>query len=728
MTEQQKNEDRGMDANDRGSQAASDTQTGTEPKKHRKRGSRGKGKSKAKAAEGAQVAQDDTKPAKKAKDEKPSKKQNGRKDADKAQAKDGASKGRRSNGSADDAAGTANSNGNGNSNSNGSRRSGRRRTQYRRHVNVDQKRPELSRGAALGNESNLAAARRRSLIDPARRHFMSPDKDPNAVLKVIPLGGLDAIGKNMTVFECGDDIVLDDAGCMFPDDNHPGIDLILPDYSYLLQNAEKLRGIVVTHGHEDHTGALPYVLKDLDFEVPIYGTKMTLGLIEGKLKEHRVRNAKLIEIKPGQSVKLGCFTANFFAVNHSIPGSVGIFFNSPAGNVLHTGDFKLDQTPIDGVTTDFGAIADYSRIGVDLMMSDSTNANIPTFTASESEVGKELNRIIAQATGRVVIASFASHIHRMQQICDAAISNGRKVVVTGRSMVQNTDIARRLGYLHISDEDLLDAYYMKDVPPEKVVVMCTGSQGEPLSALARIASGNHKTISLEEGDTVIISASPVPGNEKAVTNIMNLLSKIGADVWDKKRARVHVSGHAGAEELKIMLSLAKPRAFMPVHGEAIHLRAHAKLAEATGVPPEQVFILDNGDTLELSARGVERGETVQNGIVLVDGLRVGDTSEEVLNERNDLAAQGFATIAAAVDRGSRRIVGNVQVEMHGITSGEDALMLRDGASRVTKALNDALRDNKPTKELKKASRNALLDVLWRNIKQRPMVIVNILEV
>ena len=469
-------------------------------------------------------------------------------------------------------------------------------------------------------------------------------------------------------------------------------------------------------------------MKDLDCEVPIYGTKMTLGLIEGKFKEHHVKNAKLIEIKPGQSIKMGCFTANFFAVNHSIPGSVGIFLNSPAGNVLHTGDFKLDQTPIDGITTDFGAIAEYSRIGVDLLMSDSTNANIPTFTPSEAEVGKVLNRIIAQATGRVVIASFASHIHRMQQICDAAIANGRKVVVTGRSMVQNTDIARRLGYLHISDDNLLDAYYMKDVPPEQVVVMCTGSQGEPLSALARIASGNHKTISIEKGDTVIISASPVPGNEKAVTNIMNLLSKIGADVWDKKRARVHVSGHAGAEELKIMLSLAKPKAFMPVHGEAMHLRAHAKLGEATGVPPEQIFILDNGDTLELSAHGVERGETVQNGIVLVDGLRVGDTSEEVLNERSNLSEQGFATIAAAVDRGSRRIVGNVQVEMHGITSGEDYLMQEDATSRVTKKLNEALRDNKPTKELKKAARNALLDVLWRNIKQRPMVIVNILEV
>ena len=726
MTEQQKNEDRGAQETGRGSHAASQNKSAKGQKKQQRKG-HAKGKAQDAAAQkqpGAKSKKSD-KPAKKKDAAKKSKDAKGTKDVENGNAAKQAASGKKtaqntrkaSDGKAGEKA------------ENGNHRGGRRRrTQYRRHVNLEQKRPELSRGAAAGNGENLAAARRRSLIDPARRHFMSPEKDPDAVLKVIPLGGLDAIGKNMTVFECGDDIVLDDAGCMFPDDNHPGIDLILPDYSYLLQNAEKLRGIVITHGHEDHTGALPYVMKDLDCEVPIYGTKMTLGLIEGKFKEHHVKNAKLIEIKPGQSIKMGCFTANFFAVNHSIPGSVGIFLNSPAGNVLHTGDFKLDQTPIDGITTDFGAIAEYSRIGVDLLMSDSTNANIPTFTPSEAEVGKVLNRIIAQATGRVVIASFASHIHRMQQICDAAIANGRKVVVTGRSMVQNTDIARRLGYLHISDDNLLDAYYMKDVPPEQVVVMCTGSQGEPLSALARIASGNHKTISIEKGDTVIISASPVPGNEKAVTNIMNLLSKIGADVWDKKRARVHVSGHAGAEELKIMLSLAKPKAFMPVHGEAMHLRAHAKLGEATGVPPEQIFILDNGDTLELSAHGVERGETVQNGIVLVDGLRVGDTSEEVLNERSNLSEQGFATIAAAVDRGSRRIVGNVQVEMHGITSGEDYLMQEDATSRVTKKLNEALRDNKPTKELKKAARNALLDVLWRNIKQRPMVIVNILEV
>ena len=466
-----------------------------------------------------------------------------------------------------------------------------KRTQSYKHVKLERERPKLTKeGKALRREGGGQ--------QNARRDFASPKKDPSATLKIIPLGGLDAIGKNMTVFECKGDMILDDAGLMFPDDNHPGVDLILPDYTYVLENADKLRGIVITHGHEDHTGTLPYLLKDLDRQVPIYATKLTLGLIEGKLAEHRIKNAKLVEIKPGDQVKLGCFTAEFFAVNHSIPGAVGVFFQSPAGNVLHTGDFKLDQTPIDGVTTDFGALAKFSEIGVDLLMSDSTNAQNANFTPSEATVGVELSKIIAQAKGRVIIASFASHIHRMQQICDAAIANGRKVVVTGRSMIQNTDIARRLGYLDIDDSDLIDAYDLKGIPPEQVVIMCTGSQGEPLSALARISNGEHRTIEIDEGDTVIVSATPVPGNEKAVTRVINSLAKIGADVYDKNRARVHVSGHAGAEELKIVLSIVRPKAFMPVHGEATHLRAHAKLAEATGVPHENVFVCENGESLE----------------------------------------------------------------------------------------------------------------------------------
>ena len=608
-----------------------------------------------------------------------------------------------------------------------SKNQNRRNNETVKHVQLERKRPKLSKvnGSKQGNNKSNNQNKKNNNRRPKQNQAK---RDPKATLRIIPLGGLDAIGKNMTVFECKNDMVLDDAGLMFPDDDHPGIDLILPDYTYVLENADKLRGIIITHGHEDHTGALPYLLKDLGKQVPIYATKLTLGLIEGKFAEHRVKNAKLIEIKPGDEVKLGCFTVDFFAVNHSIPGAVGLFIQSPAGNVLHTGDFKLDQPPIDGITTDFGALARFSETGVDLMMSDSTNATNPNFTPSEAEVGKTLEQIISQAKGRVIIASFASHIHRMQQICDAAVKNGRKVVVTGRSMIQNTDIARRLGYLNISDDNLIDAYDLKGIPPEQVVIMCTGSQGEPLSALARIANGEHKTIEIEEGDTVIISATPVPGNEKAVTRVINQLAKIGADVYDKSRARVHVSGHAGAEELKIMLSIVKPKNFMPVHGEATHLRAHAKLAEATGVDPDNIYVLENGDSLELSARGVERGEGVPSGIVYVDGLSVGDTSQDVLDERNTLGNQGFASVAAAVNMKDRKLVGQVQVSMHGITGGDDYYLAHEAENTVANALRKCLSKDGGVKELRKAARDALLSLLWERTKQRPMVVVNLLEV
>ena len=383
-------------------------------------------------------------------------------------------------------------------------------------------------------------------------------------MRVIPLGGLDAIGKNMTAFECGDDIVLVDAGLMFPDDEHVGVDLILPDYTYLLENASKLRGIVITHGHEDHTGALPFLLKDLDMPIGIYGTKLTLGLIEGKLSEHKLsKQPKLHEVKRPGHVTLGCFELEFFTVNHSIPGAMGVLIKSPAGTVLHTGDFKIDTTPIDGEVMDFAALSRFGAEGVDLMLSDSTNAANPNFTKSEAEVGVALRQIINQAKRKVVVASFSSHIHRIQQVCDAAVEAKRKVAVTGRSMLTNTAIAQELGYLKVPEGLIVDAYEVNDIPPHKLVILCTGSQGEPLSALARMSVGEHRTVSIERGDTVIISATPVPGNEKSVTRVVNQLSKIGADVYDKRRALVHVSGHAGAEELKLVLRMVRPAFFMP---------------------------------------------------------------------------------------------------------------------------------------------------------------------
>lgn len=603
----------------------------------------------------------------------------------------------------------------------------RRNTTRHKTVSVEHKRPQITPEDQMEKESfSKPRTRNASKTTGGTRRRAGVKKNPAAKLKIIPLGGLDAIGKNMTVFECGDDMLLVDAGLMFPDDDHPGIDLILPDYTYVLENEHKLRGIIITHGHEDHTGSLPYLMKDLSRKVPIYGTKMTLGLIEGKFNEHRVK-AKLAEIKAGDEIKLGGFIVDFFAVNHSIPGAVGVFMQSAAGNVLHTGDFKLDQSPIDGVHTDFGALARFSKMGVDLMMSDSTNAQNPNFTPSEAEVGRTLRQIIENAKGRVIIASFASHIHRLQQIADAAVANGRKVVVTGRSMVQNTDIARRLGYLKIQDVDLIDAYDLKGTPPEKVVIMCTGSQGEPLSALARIANGEHRTIQIDEGDTVIISATPVPGNEKAVTRVVNSLAKIGCEVYDKKRAMVHVSGHAGAEELKLVLSIVQPKHFMPVHGESTHLRAHARLAEATGVDPRNIFLCENGDTLELSEAGVRFGEPVESGIVYVDGLSVGDTSRDVLDERQALSNYGIATIAAAVDVRKKQIAAPVRVEMRGITGGDVAQLRREAGETVKGTLRRALDKGTKGKDLEKVCRDALLSLLWERTKQRPMVVCAIIE-
>ncbi len=608
----------------------------------------------------------------------------------------------------------------------------KKKTSSFKHVNIERHRPHLSRNensAQDGSDSKRRQQNKQGYKRNQQHKHNQKNNHPDAQLEIIPLGGLDAIGKNMTAFECNGDLLLDDAGLMFPDDDHPGIDLILPDYTYILENADKLRGIVITHGHEDHTGSLPYLIKDLDRQVPIYATKMTLGLIEGKFAEHGIKNAKLIEIKPRDTIKLGCFTVKAFSVNHSIPGAIGLFIKSPAGNVLHMGDFKLDQTPIDGIGTDFAALAKFAEEGVDLLMSDSTNANNPNFTPSEAVVGEALNQIIAAAKGRVIIASFASHIHRMQQICDAAVANGRKVVVTGRSMIQNTDIARRLGYLKIDDNNLIDAYELKDIPPENVVIMCTGSQGEPLSALSRIANGEHKTIEMEKGDTVIISATPVPGNEKAVTRVINTLAKIGADVYDKSRAQVHVSGHAGAEELKLVLSIVKPRAFMPVHGEATHLRAHAKLAAATGIAEENIYILDNGDSLLLSNKGIKRGEGVQSGIVYVDGLSVGDTSQSVLDERNELGNQGFVSMACAINFKKRMIVSSPIIEMHGISGGDDDYLSNQVTDTAASAVKKALsKDGFSIREVRKAARDAISSIIWERAKQKPMIVISLIEV
>ena len=548
-------------------------------------------------------------------------------------------------------------------------------------------------------------------------------------LKIIPLGGLDGIGKNMTVFECGDDMVLVDAGLMFPDDSQPGIDLVLPDYTYVLENEEKLRGIVVTHGHEDHTGSLPYLLQDLNNKVPIFSSKLTLGLIEGKLSEFRIRAPKFREVKGGSHVNLGGISLDFFSMTHSIPGALGVFIRTNQGTVMHTGDFKLDQTPIDGVTPDYAAISRFAKQGIDLMLSDSTNATVPGFTKSEAEVGPNLLHAIKNAPGRVFVASFSSHIHRLQQICDAARKCGRKVVVTGRSMLTNTRVARELGYLNIDDADIIDAFDIDNLPDDKIVVMCTGSQGEPLSALSRMANGEHKTLSIHEGDTVILSATPVPGNEKAVQQVVNSLAKLGCDVWDKNRALVHVSGHGSQEELKLLMAMAKPTYFMPVHGEAVHLRAHAQLARKMGIKDDHIFILDNGDTLEMRGGIVKRGTPVESGVVYVDGLRIGDTDPIVLRDRQKLANDGMVTAVAIVSLKHKKIEA-IEFSGRGVSFAIDDQFSEDASASIMKTIEKGKFSftSSGSDAIRKAVRDSLSNFIWSRTRTRPMIIPVVMEV
>ena len=552
---------------------------------------------------------------------------------------------------------------------------------------------------------------------------MATTKGKTAPLKVIPLGGLDGIGKNMTVIECGPDMMLVDAGLMFPDDSQPGIDLVLPDYTYVLENEDKLRGIIITHGHEDHTGALPYLLQDLNNKVPIFSSKLTLGFIEGKLSEFRIRAPKFREVKGGSHVNLGCLSVDFFSMTHSIPGALGIFVKSPQGTVMHTGDFKLDQTPIDGVTPDYAAITRFGKSGVDPLLSDSTNATVPGFTKSEAEVGHSLYDAIKNAEGRVFVASFSSHIHRLQQICDAAKACGRKIVVTGRSMLTNTRVARELGYLKIDENDLVDAYELNGIPENKVVVMCTGSQGEPLSALSRMANGEHKTLSIHDGDTVIISATPVPGNEKAVQQVVNSLAKLGCDVYDKHRCLVHVSGHGSQEELKLMLAMARPTYFMPVHGEAVHLRAHAKLGEKMGLPRDNIFVIDNGDSLEMRAGKVKRGRAVESGVVYVDGLRIGDTDPIVLRDRQKLANDGMVTVVATMST-KRKKIEAIEVSGRGVSFTIDDEFTSDASDSIMKMIEKGSFNftSSGTDALRKAVRDSLSNFIWNRTHTRPMII------
>lgn len=577
-------------------------------------------------------------------------------------------------------------------------------------------------------EKSLVKGQKKPAQTQGQHKKKSKTKASSKSLRVIPLGGLDGIGKNMCVFEYGEEMIIVDAGLMFPDDDQPGVDLILPDYSYVLENAHKLKAIFITHGHEDHTGALPYLLKDLSTKPPLIATKLTLGLIEGKLNEHGLKNQNLRQVGDGECIKVGSFSVELIAINHSIPDGVALFIKTPVGNVLHTGDFKFDQTPIDGRGTDYSALTRAQQDGVMLLMSDSTNAESSGITRSEATVGSALGEIFSRAKGKIIVASFSSHIHRLQQVCDEAEKVKRKVVVTGRSMVQNTKIATNLGYLKVNPDNIVDAFDLKNYSPDEIVVLCTGSQGEPLSALSRMATGEHRSFSIFKGDTVVLSATPVPGNEKAVSNVVNMLTKAGANVHEKRNAPVHVSGHAAAEELKLMLNMTKPEYFVPIHGEARQLHAHKELAKSVGIPEDYIFVLENGDVLEFDEQGAVKRDPVSNGIIYVDGLNVGDLDTVILRDRQHLSQDGMVTIVLAINRRKAKIVGDPQIIIKGLSITDESELVRELTERTVKTLERVTREKTNLSGSKRSVRDSASQLIYEKTKQRPMVMPVIIEV
>jgi len=503
-------------------------------------------------------------------------------------------------------------------------------------------------------------------------------------LRVIPLGGLGEIGKNMMVFELGEDLIIVDAGLMFPEEEMLGVDLVIPDVSYVAERIAKLRGILITHGHEDHTGALPYVLPQLQLPngklPPIYCTRLTHGLISVKLQEHKLaKRADLRMVQTGDSVRLGKFNAEFVRVTHSIPDSAGIMIRTPVGNVFHTGDFKLDHTPIMGEPTDLLRIAELGREGVMLLLSDSTYAETPGYTPSEYVVGDALDQIMAHSPGRVIIATFASLISRVQQIIDASYANGRHVFVTGRSMLDNAKMALKEKYLDAPEDILAPLERMRGMPPEQITIITTGAQGEPTSALVRMANRDHRHIEIEEGDTVVLSSSPIPGNELLINRTIDNIYRLGARVLYSKIANVHVRGHAAQEELKLILSLVQPKHFVPVHGEYRHLIMHAGLARAMGVKEENTFVLEDGDILEIDRREAKVVGRVPADYVYVDGLAVG-VDKVVLRDRRHLATDGVIVAIVTIDKHTGKPIGRPDVVSRGFIEGEmsDSLMERAG--------------------------------------------------
>jgi len=544
-------------------------------------------------------------------------------------------------------------------------------------------------------------------------------------LRIVPLGGLGEIGRNMTVFEIAGRLLIVDCGVLFPEVDQPGVDLILPDFSYLRDRWDDLDAIVLTHGHEDHIGAVPYLLREKP-DVPLIGSRLTLALVEGKLREHRIKPYTL-EVKEGQTEQLGPFTCEFFAVNHSIPDALGVALRTDAGVVLHTGDFKMDQLPLDGRITDLGGWARLGREGIDLLMSDSTNAEVPGFVTPEREIGPVLDDVFRQATRRIIVACFASHVHRVQQVLHAAESHGRKVAFIGRSMVRNMGIARDLGYLTIPPGLMVEIGQLDDLRPEQVVLVSTGSQGEPMSALSRMANRDHQQIRIEPEDTVVLASSLIPGNESAVWRVVNGLTRWGAKVVHKESALVHVSGHAPAGELLYVLNLTRPSNVMPIHGEWLHLRAHADLAVATGVPRENVVLAEDGVVVDLVDGRARIVGAVPAGYVFVDGLAVGDVGEESLRDRRILGGEGFVTVVVVVDSVTGKVAAGPEILARGFS--EDADAFEGVRPLIEEALAVAAREGVgEVHQLQQVVRRTLGKWVSDTYRRRPMIIPVVVEV
>ena len=544
-------------------------------------------------------------------------------------------------------------------------------------------------------------------------------------LRVIPLGGLGEVGRNMTVFEHAGRLLVVDCGVLFPEEHHPGVDLILPDFGPIRDRLDAIEALVLTHGHEDHIGATPYLLRERG-DLPLVGSKLTLALLRSKLQEHRLKESPQYVVAEGDRLSFGPFDLEFVAVNHSIPDALAVVIRTRAGTVLHTGDFKMDQLPLDGRITDLRAFARLGEEGVDLFMTDSTNAEVPGFTTSEVEIGPVLDRVFHRSQGRIIVACFASHVHRVQQVLDAAVSHGRKVAYVGRSMIRNMNVARELGYLEVPTDVLVDSRDIGDYAPERTVLISTGSQGEPLSALSRIAQRNHNFVHIEEGDTVVLASSLIPGNENAVYRVINGLSRWGATVVHKGNALVHVSGHASAGELLYCYNIVRPRNVLPVHGEIRHMLANAALARATGVPDEHVVVAEDGVVVDLVDGKVEIAGKVPCGYVFVDGQSVGDITEASLKDRRILGEEGFVSVVVVVDLVTGKVAGGPEIHARGFL--EDDAVFDEIKQPIADALDAALREGvTDSHQLQQTIRRVMGRWVNNAHRRRPMIIPVVVE-